>query len=135
MRSVERQVMLRAIDSNWVQHLTSMENLRQGIGLQAYGQRDPLVMYKSTGHELFQALQDNIRRNVVQTVFHVSVTPAGNGRQRPPRQRKGAGRESVMSRVVGRHGREPVSAGNRKVGRNEACPCGSGKKYKRCHGA
>ena len=135
MRSVERQVMLRGIDINWVQHLTSMENLRQGIGLQAYGQRDPLVMYKSTGHELFQALQDNVRRNVVQTIHHVSVTPAGNGRRGQARPQRSVGRESAMSRVVGQHGREAVAAGSRKVGRNQACPCGSGKKYKRCHGA
>ena len=75
MRAVERQVMLRVVDANWVQHLTAMENLRQGIGLHAYGQRDPLVMYKTEGHAKFQDLQTGIQHDIVHNHLpHRSLT-------------------------------------------------------------
>ena len=136
MRRVEREVMLRIIDSHWVQHLTNMENLRQGIGLQAYGQRDPLVMYKKEGHETFQNMQAQIQGDIVHTIFHIGPQPA-DGRGRKNGQVKKATRQekSVMANVVGRRSQEAASTSARKVGRNEPCPCGSGKKYKRCHGA
>ena len=134
MRPLERQLLLRAIDSNWVQHLTSMENLRQGIGLHAFGQRDPLVMYKKEGHEMFQNLQERIQEDIVHTVFRVELVPqAGRGDGR--RKAAHAKTTTVMSRAIGNRDREAVPAGERKVGRNVQCPCGSGKKYKRCHGA
>ena len=144
MRLLERQVMLRVIDSNWVQHLTAMENLRQGIGLHAFGQRDPLVMYKKEGHEKFQDLQSRIQRDIVLTIYNIGdiiqqnarlESSARSGNQR--RRTNGAsqnGSDSVMTNVVPGK-REAVPAGARKVGRNSRCPCGSGKKYKRCHGA
>ena len=135
MRAIERQLMLRVIDGHWVQHLTAMENLRQGIGLQAYGQRDPLVMYKKEGHEQFQSFQSRIQYDIVHTIFHLGVSQSGNGRTGGGKGNVSAGGESVMARIVGGRSRERATAGSRKVGRNEACPCGSGKKYKRCHGA
>ena len=136
MRSVEREVMLRIIDSHWVHHLTAMENLRQGIGLHAYGQRDPLVMYKKEGHDKFQELLDRIQYDIVHTIYHIGIGGDGpNGKARGARPNGPTGGKSVMARVVGNRSREPVAAGDRKVGRNEQCPCGSGKKYKRCHGA
>ena len=135
MRSVEREVMLRIIDSHWVHHLTAMENLRQGIGLHAYGQRDPLVMYKKEGHDLFQTLLARIQHEIVHTIYHVGVAAGPqDGKGRRTGQKGLDGGKSVMTRVLGGHSREPVTAGARKVGRNEPCPCGSGKKYKRCHG-
>ena len=134
MRNIERHLMLRTLDVNWVQHLTAMENLRQGIGLQAYGQRDPLVMYKREGHETFQRLQDRIRHDIVHSIYHVGV--AQGGLRKAARSRA----ESKSAPPVGRgqppsnnRGRAP--SGNRKIGRNEPCYCGSEKKYKRCHGA
>jgi preprotein translocase subunit SecA len=136
MRTVERQLMLRSIDINWVQHLTAMENLRQGIGLYAYGQRDPLVMYKKQGHEMFQNLQARIQHDIVHTIYHVGVQPAsGTAVGKRGRSKLDGKSESPMSRVTTDRNREPVPAGKRKVGRNEPCPCGSGKKYKKCHGA
>ena len=132
MRNIERQVMLRVMDSNWVQHLTSMENLRQGIGLHAFGQRDPLVMYKKEGHEMFQGLQARIQHDIVHTVYHLGF--AANGDKARGGESKAAGGASVMTRVVGTRSREAVTDGGRKVGRNDQCPCGSGKKYKKCHG-
>ena len=135
MRSIEREVMLRIIDAHWVNHLTGMENLRQGIGLQAFGQRDPLVMYKKEGHDLFQNLLGRIQYDIVHTIYHVRLGDSGQDGRRKGRRPSGpGGGKSVMTRVVGNGSRQPVAAGARKIGRNEPCHCGSGKKFKRCHG-
>ena len=135
MRALERRLMLRSIDVNWVQHLTSMENLRTGIGLHAFGQRDPLVMYKKEGHEMFQNLQARIQHDIVHSVFHMGGLQDGRQAGAWAGSVKAAPKNtSVMAQVAGDRSREPVAAGARKVGRNEPCPCGSGKKYKRCHG-
>ena len=132
-RSVERYIMLRTIDANWVQHLTAMENLRQGISLQAVGQRDPLVMYKKEGHELFQNLQSKIIDDVVHTIFRTG-TPIDPelGTQtidtsKIANQPKPVVKTNDSSKVV-------KKLSGPKIGRNEQCPCGSGKKYKRCCG-
>ncbi|MDP6227588.1 MAG: preprotein translocase subunit SecA [Dehalococcoidia bacterium] len=132
MRILERLLLLRSIDTHWVNHLTAMENLRTGIGLHAYGQRDPLVMYRTEGHKLFQDLLSRLQYEVVHTLFHVTVTqqPADGGRRPNPVAKPKA---SPMQAVLGQ-GRDAVTAGSGKVGRNAPCPCGSGKKYKRCHG-
>ncbi len=137
MRSIEGQVMLRVIDSNWVRHLTSMENLRQGIGLYAFGQRDPLVMYKKEGRELFDNLLTRIQYDIVHAIFHVGIVGAQqNGQAKGPRKGGANAQQRPMTKVLtGSRQQQPVDAGTRKVGRNEPCPCGSGKKYKRCHGA
>ena len=110
MRVVERLVMLRAIDRRWVEHLTAMENMRQGIGLQSLAQRDPLVAYKWEGHEMFQNLMAGIQHDIVHMIYHVGIV-----KQEKPREREKA----------------PVGA---TIGRNDPCPCGSGKKYKKCCG-
>ena len=133
MRTLERLLLLRAIDTHWVNHLTSMENLRTGIGLHAYGQRDPLVMYRTEGHKMFQDLTQRMQHDVVHTLFHVTVTrqPAEGARKPTPSKAAAA---SPMA-AVNAQGRDAVAAGAGKVGRNALCPCGSGKKYKRCCGA
>ncbi len=128
MRTLERLLMLRAVDVYWVQHLTTMDNLRQGIGLHAFGQRDPLVMYRTEGSRLFQTLLDRIQHDVVHGVYQAALSPA-----RASRQADSGSNGSRMATASGRQ-REAVAVGARKVGRNEPCPCGSGKKYKRCHG-
>ena len=147
MRMVERAVMLQIVDRLWLQHLTMMQNLRQGIGLQAYGQRDPLVMYKKEGHEAFEELLTRIRHDIAHAIFHVA--PAQQHEQSTAQARAAKGlaaadarqpgkvdtnkkMTTVMSKVgaqVG--GTAPVI---KKMGRNDVCYCGSGKKYKRCHG-
>ena len=130
MRIVERVLLLRAIDTHWVNHLTAMENLRTGIGLQAYGQRDPLVAYRTEGHKMFQELTNRIQSDVVHTLFHVTVTrQSGNGNRR-----QAPAKASPVDAVTPKS-REAVPVGAGKIGRNAQCPCGSGKKYKRCHGA
>jgi preprotein translocase subunit SecA len=106
MRAVERHVMLSIIDKLWVQHLTEMDDLRDGVGLQAYGQRDPLVVYKSEGFRMFGLLLGHIQHDVVHTIFRVQPAVA----------------------------QQPVQ-NKRKIGANDPCWCGSGKKFKKCHGA
>ncbi len=140
MRALERVVMLRVIDSHWVEHLTAMQNLRQGIGLQAYGQRDPLVMYKKEAHQQFDDLLGRIQHDIVHTIYH--MVPVQNGASRSGQRgrlvqaKTVASKPSVMAGVLGTAKTSAGGAnGARKVGRNDSCPCGSGKKYKKCHGA
>ncbi|MDO8749524.1 MAG: preprotein translocase subunit SecA [Dehalococcoidia bacterium] len=142
MRTLERAVMLRVIDSLWLEHLTVMQNLRESIGLEAYGQRDPLVMYKKEAHETFDELLTNVQHDIVHTIFHVlpvqdgATAPAGVTHRQATKAAatSAVSRPSVMASVLG-SGRSAAGDGAKKVGRNEPCPCGSGKKYKRCHGA
>jgi preprotein translocase subunit SecA len=110
MRIAERLVMLRVIDRLWMEHLTAMEHMRQGIGLRAIGQEQPLIVYKKEGHALFDALLASIQHDVAHTIYRVGIT------REAPQQKK-----------------EAVPVG-KKVGRNDPCPCGSGKKYKHCCG-
>ena len=156
MRDIERWLMLRSVDSNWVHHLTSIEGMRQGIGLRAYGQRDPLVEYKTVGMEQFQSLQYEIQSDIAHSVYRLqdaldgnalnaarqngdrngSANRGRNGTSNRGRGRSGVrrpARETVMSRAGGGR-RQDQAVGSGKVGRNQPCPCGSGKKYKRCHG-
>jgi preprotein translocase subunit SecA len=127
MRIVERLVMLRTIDSLWVEHLTAMEHMRQGIGLQAVGQRDPLVAYKTAGHDQFQNLLAAIRQSVAHTIYHVSLVKR-EALPPPP---------SPMAKAAVNRGdtsKQKQKVGGKKIGRNDPCPCGSGKKYKHCCG-
>ncbi len=122
MRRVERFVLLRIIDSLWIQHLTAIDDLREGIGLRAYGQRDPLVEYKVEAANMFEELLSTIQHDVTHTIYHVTVV-----REQPrPVQQMHTNREDEEVR-------QPVRAG-RKVGRNDPCPCGSGRKFKKCCG-
>ena len=130
MRTVERLLLLKAIDTHWVNHLTAMENLRTGIGLHAYGQRDPLVAYRTEGHKMFQELTKRMQSDVAHSLFHVNITQQSTNGGR----RQAAAKVSPMQ-AVNPKGREAVPVGAGKIGRNTQCPCGSGKKYKRCHGA
>jgi len=126
MRVLERLVMLRMIDSLWVEHLTMMEDMRQGIGLMAAGQRDPLVAYKREGHNLFENLLSTIQHDVAHTIYRVSIVKKEAPQEAP----------SPMAQVAagGVDKKQPLKAAAKKVGRNDPCPCGSGKKYKKCCG-
>ena len=130
MRTLERLLLLRSIDVHWLNHLTTIENLRTGIGLHAYGQRDPLVMYRTEGHKTFQELLHRMQTEVAHALFHVTVT------QQPARPQatasNGATQDSPMKQFSA--GKKGAPTGS-KIGRNTRCPCGSGKKYKRCCGA
>jgi len=126
-----RIVLLRVIDMQWVEQLRTMEDLREGIGLQAYGQKDPLVEYTRQGFEMFQSRIQTIEEDTVRWLFRVTVKKEGEGRTAAPAQ-KAPTREA---RPVSGQGQRTVQAKTaRKVGRNDPCPCGSGLKYKHCCG-
>jgi preprotein translocase subunit SecA len=131
MRAVERHVMLSIIDKLWVQHLTEMDDLREGVGLQAYGQRDPLVVYRTEGFRMFNLLLGHIQHDVVHTIFRVQPAVASQ----PVRTRITDQRTFQTNRDgEAAPANQPVQ-NKRKLGANDPCWCGSGKKYKRCHGA
>lgn len=123
MRMAERMVMLHVIDRLWMEHLMAMEYMRQGIGLRAVAQQQPLVVYKKEGHALFQGLREGIRHDVPAAMFRVSVKTRQPSTQQP-RSRPAAHAPARTAAV----------AGGRKTGRNDPCPCGSGRKYKHCCG-
>jgi preprotein translocase subunit SecA len=151
MPLVERDVMLRTIDYQWMEYLTQMEHFREGIGLRAYGQRDPLVEYKNEAFEMFNELLDRIQASIVAGIFRVQVqrnvpapppTPlvrqvmeSGPGE---PDGANGAGRKAAPQQraavPVGAFAAADPAGAAAKIGRNDPCWCGSGKKYKRCHG-
>ncbi|MHB1005629.1 MAG: preprotein translocase subunit SecA [Chloroflexota bacterium] len=125
MRRLERLVMLHVIDRLWVDHLTAVDDMREGIGLRAYGQRDPLVEYKSEAYRMFQELMAGMKTDIVHMIYHASFQ-----REAP---RPVAAQPVTTNRAEESPAPEPARVG-RKVGRNDPCPCGSGKKYKKCHG-
>lgn len=126
MRFVERAVMLSVIDQLWREHLTQMDDMRQGIGLQAYGQKDPLVAYKREGFAMFEALLSNIEYDTTHKIFFANISRAPV--QAQPRNL------TTNHPADGATG-TPQRRKSKKIGRNEPCWCGSGKKYKLCHGA
>lgn len=126
MREAERVVLLRVVDDKWMDHIDAMDQLRQGIGLRAYGQRDPVVEFKFEGYEMFEEMNANIRENAVKLILGLRTSKPETMRQRerPMNLNASHGSKSALRT------RSTV-----KVGRNDPCPCGSGKKYKKCHGA
>ncbi|MFH1709657.1 MAG: preprotein translocase subunit SecA [bacterium] len=134
MREIEKLVMLKEIDTKWIEHLHNMDVLREGIGLRAWGQRDPLIEYKIEGYKMFQEMMDAARFEIISMIFKVQVIKEG---EEQLLQRK---RQVTYGLPAGKAG-EPtrVSSGSSvkkidKIGRNDPCPCGSGKKYKKCCG-
>src|SRR3989344_1938932 len=127
MKKIEAALTLRAIDMLWVEHLEAMEHLRTGIGLRGYGQMDPLVEYKRDSFRMFQELQALIQKQVVMTVFRVGVAAQTAARVMP--------RNMKLQAPAKESGGGGAGRSSEKVGRNDPCPCGSGKKYKKCHGA
>ncbi len=176
MRILERLVMLRTMDNLWIEHLTAMEGMREGIGLEAIAQRDPLVTYKTRGHEMFEELMSGIQGDLARTIFHMAIrrepapapnrpaTAAASGAAQPSQtatattgtattgvttSRPAPVRQvappsplahvpqSPMAKAVTRPNNlpaQPTKVAGKKVGRNDPCPCGSGKKYKHCCG-
>ena len=125
MREIERVILLKVIDRKWMDHIDDMDQLRQGVGLQAYGQRDPLVEYKLSGYEMFDEMTQNIKEETVRLLFHVRIE------QKVEREQvaKVTGTNKDDSLPKG-----PVKREAEKVYPNSPCPCGSGKKYKQCCG-
>jgi len=131
MRQIERLVLLKTVDDLWVQHLTSMEQMRSGIGLQAYGQRDPLVMYRQEGHSMFQDFMDQVRHQIANSIFNISIqsTPISPNSPTPTRANQLTATAQSSSKPL-----SLMDKPSGKIGRNDPCYCGSGLKFKRCHG-
>ena len=125
IRELERVVLLNVIDRKWMDHIDDMEQLRQGVGLQAYGQRDPLVEYKMSGYEMFDEMTQNIREETVRLLFHIKIEQKVEREQQA--QISGTNKDDSLQKG-------PVKRENAKVYPNDPCPCGSGKKYKNCCG-
>ncbi len=131
MRELERVVMLKTVDTKWMEHLDAMEMLRQGIGLRAYGQKDPLIEYKIEGYDMFQQMIEHVQEDIVRYIFRVNII----SQAQPEDHLRGA--HATRGGGEGEGQAQPVKPIVNKdtVGRNELCPCGSGKKYKHCCGA
>ena len=124
MREIERVALLRSVDSKWIDHIDAMDQLKHGIGLRAYGQQDPVMMYKFEGYDMFEEMIATIRESTLKLIFHAKVS-APVERVQVAKPITPAGDGTVA----------PKQAKSEKVGRNDLCPCGSGKKYKKCCGA
>lgn len=126
IREIERVCLLRAIDTNWMNHIDDMDLLRQGIGLNAYGQKDPLVEYKMQGYDMFDNMISRIQEDTVRLVTHVKVEQKAEKREQVAKV-TGTNRDDSAVKA-------PVKRDARKIQRNDPCPCGSGLKYKNCCG-
>jgi preprotein translocase subunit SecA len=152
MRSIEKSLLLQLLDQNWKEHLLSLDHLRHGIGLRAYGQRDPLNEYKREAFEMFEAMLDRLREQITTLLAHIEVRPQEAA---PPPQAPAAAAQSSQGGAARQVVAQSAGAGNgaarvkselppgvdandpatwARLGRNAECPCGSGKKYKHCHG-
>ncbi len=131
MREVERVVMLKIIDSKWIAHLDDMERIRQGINLRAYAQKDPLTEYKFISFDMFEELSMNIQNEVVKSLYNIKFTVRPNMEEKRERVDKETFTNKEEAKV---NNTKTQTRSIPKVGRNELCPCGSGKKYKQCHG-
>ncbi|MCM1441452.1 MAG: SEC-C metal-binding domain-containing protein, partial [Roseburia sp.] len=124
IREIERVVLLKATDSRWMNHIDDMDQLRQGIGLQAFGQRDPVIEYRMQGYDMFNEMTESIREETVRMLMHVRIEEKVEREQ--------------VAKVTGTNrddsANAPVIRKSEKIGRNDPCPCGSGKKYKHCCG-
>ena len=125
IREVERVVLLKVIDNKWMSHIDDMEQLRQGIGLQAYGQRDPLVEYKMSAYEMFDDMTSAIREDTIRILCHIRVEQKVE--REPAAKVTGTNKDDSAARA-------PQRRATQKIYPNDPCPCGSGKKYKQCHG-
>ena len=123
IRELERVILLKVIDRKWMDHIDDMDQLRQGISLQAYGQKDPLVEYKMSGYDMFDGMTANIQEDTVRLLLHVKIE------QKVEREQvakvTGTNKDDSLAKA-------PVKRAETKVYPNDPCPCGSGKKYKQC---
>ena len=136
LRQLEKFITLQTIDTLWKDHLLNMDHLKEGIGLRGYGQKNPLQEYQKEGFEMFEEMVHRVEEDVVQKLFTVEIAREAAVTPRPMEIE-----QPRPQRVVLSHGGEAIEhradakkRDGEKVGRNDICPCGSGKKYKRCHG-
>jgi len=137
MRVHEKYLLLQVIDTQWKDHLLVLDHLKEGIGLRGYGQRDPLVEYKKESFDLFQEMTERVQDRVVKYLWKIDVVVEGRDEQAPPARMRmpEAPRQNLIFSGAPKEAMAPIRRREAKVGRNDPCPCGSGKKYKKCHGA
>ena len=123
VRDMERYVLLRNVDTNWMDHIDAMDELRRGIGLRAYGQHDPVIAYRNEGYDMFNAMTENIREQTAKVVLSMVI------KQKEPIKREKVAEETGTGEKT-----NTTVRGKGVVSKNAPCPCGSGKKYKRCCG-
>ena len=128
MRELERVIMLRVVDEYWMDHIDAMDDLKQGIRLQAYGQHDPVIAYKEEGYQMFESMIQSIKEETVRRMFLVRIQPQQEVKREKVAKETGAAGADDGSVVK----KAPVRTAAKKVGPNDPCPCGSGKKYKKC---
>ncbi|GLI33826.1 preprotein translocase subunit SecA [Desulforhabdus amnigena] len=131
MRDLESYILLQTVDSLWKDHLLNMDHLKEGIGLRGYGQQDPLVAYKREGHALFDEMIERVKEETVRLLFHIQIQREEQVQQLRKEQED---QPMFFGPADGGGSRPPVVRKDAKVGRNDPCPCGSGKKYKKCCG-
>ena len=143
MRYLERMILLQVVDSQWKDHLLAMDHLKEGIGLRGYGQKDPLIEYKREGFEMFEAMEARFAKDAIEYLMKVQVAvepqtvAQATGLSELPLGAPGDGRrrrQGAPSRSLRPAATPAIAAPRAKIGRNEPCPCGSGKKYKKCCG-
>jgi preprotein translocase subunit SecA len=128
---VQKHLLLTSIDSHWKEHLLNMDLMKEGISLRAYGQKDPLVEYKKEAFNLYSEMDYTIKAETIERLMKIQIAREEEAKELAPQPKR--------QRMNFSHGQEPVNQApvtrDDKVGRNDPCPCGSGKKYKKCHGA
>ena len=124
MREIERVALLRSVDSKWIDHIDAMDQLKHGIGLRAYGQQDPVMMYKFEGFDMFEEMIASIRESTLKLIYHAKLSAPVERVQVANPIKPSADGTLAPKQATSQH----------KVGRNDLCPCGSGKKYKKCCG-
>jgi len=127
MREIERVFMMRTVDKKWMDHIDEMDQMRQGITLRSYAQRDPLVEYKFLGFEMFEEMSNNIQLDTVRALYNVAIA-----NEMQPQMQQAVKKEDMSTNQDSSAPKKPTRRSNDKVGRNDPCPCGSGKKYKQC---
>ncbi len=135
LRLLEKRVMLATIDSLWKDHLLGIDSLREGIGLRGYGQKDPLIEYKREAFEMFAGMMDRMKRDVLEHLFRVQVVQGESPRPLEEPRRAVPLTLNRGEETADEAGPKTARRAVDKVGRNDPCPCGSGKKYKKCHGS
>jgi preprotein translocase subunit SecA len=132
LRELEKVVMLRVLDIRWIEQLHNMDTLREGIGLRAFGQRDPLIEYKIEGYNMYQAMMQSAREEIINLMFRAQIVNAAGQPISQPEEEIIPKRRAVTYGGPAKETSAPVQRKTQKIGRNDPCPCGSGKKYKHC---
>lgn len=134
VHNAEKWLMLETIDQAWKQHMLNLDNLKEGIGLRGWGQKNPLVEYKREAFAMFQDMMSSVRQDIVRHIFHLNLERFNAHELEAKRERELEQLRMISSETTDEKGQQQEASAADKTGRNEPCPCGSGKKYKKCHG-